>query len=101
MKKFKFQKQLEALKDSDFLDGWFDSWQIWTQEHEFSLPNHYMKCGFDSEQSATAEMERIKRQYPKTGRSLYKIEVKKVKVRRLKKNQYQYRDLKQIWHTEL
>ena len=85
MKKFKFQKELEKLTDSDFLPELQDSWSIWIQSNEYSLPKIYMGCGFNSEQSAVNEMERIKIQYSKVGKELYHIEVKKEKVRRLKK----------------
>ncbi len=85
MKKFKFQKELENLKESDFLEGWFDSWQIWIQDSELSLSRHYMKCGFETETAANSEMERIVSQYLKRGKSIFKIEVRLAKVRRLKK----------------
>jgi hypothetical protein len=84
MKKFKFQKQIESLKKSDFLEGTFDSWQIWIQDSEFSLPRHYMQCGFDSEKQANNEMIRIINRYSKIGKGIYKIEVVKTKVMRLK-----------------
>lgn len=84
MKKFNFQKKIEKLNDSDFLDGLVDSWQIWIQSNEFSLPSHYMQCGFNFEQSAINEVERIMKAYEKRGEELFKIEIRKVKVRRLK-----------------
>jgi hypothetical protein len=85
MKKFKFQKELEKLKDSDFLEGEYFSWSIYIQSNEFSLPKRYLGIGFQSEESANMEMERIKIQYPKSGKELFHIEVRKEKVRRLKK----------------
>lgn len=84
MKKNKLQKQIESLKESDFLEGLFDSWQIWIKNSEFSLWNQYMQCGFESEESAVKEMQKIKVQYPKMGKSIYAIEVRKVKIRMLK-----------------
>lgn len=85
MKKFKFQKELENLKDSDFLEGDHYSWSIYIQSTEFSLPKRYMGVGYESEESANREMDRIKIQYPKLGKDLFHIEVRKEKVRRLKK----------------
>lgn len=85
MKKLNFQKELEKLKDSDFLPGLFDSWSIWIQSNEYSLAKRYMQCGFDSEKSAIDEIERIKVQYLKAGKELHHIEVRKTKVKRLKK----------------
>ena len=85
MKRTKLEKKLENLKESDFLDGWYDSWEIWIQDHELSLSKRYMNCGFDSEQSAVMEMERIKRDYKRKEKEIYSIEIRKSKVRRLKK----------------
>ena len=80
-----FQKKINQIKESDFLDGFFDSWQIWIKKHEFSIPYQYMNCGFDSEISACNEVDRIKAAYKKMDKQIFEIIVKKVKVKRLKK----------------
>lgn len=81
----KLQNKIKALKEDDFLPGWFDSWQIFIKDAEYSLERHYMKTGFQSEEQANKEKDRIIRHYNKNDKPLFSVIVRPVKVRRLKK----------------
>lgn len=83
----KLQAKIKALKDDDFLPGFFDGWSILIRENKYSLEKSYLNntC-FVSEQEAEREKDRIIRHRIKQGLPPYfSIIIKLHKVRRLKK----------------